>query len=234
MTFTLLVFILNEIEGLRVVLPRIQKEWVDEFILLDGGSTDGSVEFAESLGFRVTRQKSKGLLEALREGIGLVRTDCVIPFTPDNNMIPEKIPELVAKAKEGYDMVICSRYYGGAKSQDDNLITGFGNWMFTSIVNVLFGTRYTDLLGLYRVFRTDLIRRLGITIQISIDTQLCIRCATHGFKVTEIGGDEPKRIGGKSSRKIIKNGLIEVVTITKEFIFKKKILQDYLKSHASA
>ena len=218
MTFTLFVLMLDEVEALRVILPRIKKEWVDEVLLLDGGSADGSIEYAESLGFKVTRQKSRGLLEATKEGHGLVRTDYVIQFTPDNNMIPEKIPELVAKIKEGgYDMVIVSRYLDGAKSHDDSLVSGFGNWMFTAMVNVLFGSRYTDVLGFYRAFRTDLFKELGFEIKLSVDTQLCIRCARKKLKVAEIPGDEPKRIGGKSSRSILKNGWIELTTILGEF-----------------
>ena len=44
--------------------------------------------------------------------------------------------------REGYDLVIGSRYRDGAKSDDDNWLTALGNWMFTRIVNVLFGTRH--------------------------------------------------------------------------------------------
>ncbi len=217
MTFTLFILMRNEIEALRVILPRIKKEWVDEILLLDGGSTDGSIEYAESVGFKVTRQKSKGLLEGTKEGHRMVRTDYVIQFTPDNNMIPEKIPELTAKVREGYDMVIVSRYLKGAKSHDDNVITGFGNWMFTTMVNVLFGAHYTDVLGFYRAFRTNLFEELGFEIKLSVDTQLCIRCTKKKLRVAEIPGDEPKRIGGASSRSILKNGWIELTTILGEF-----------------
>ena len=216
-TFTLLVLVRNEIDALRVILPRINQEWVDEIILLDGGSTDGSIEFAESLGFPVTRQKSKGLLPATKEGLSLVKTDYVIGFTPDNNMIPERIPDLVAKVREGYEMVICSRYLNGARSFDDGPVSGFGNWLFTTMVNVLFGSRYTDVLGFYRAYRVDLIQRLKIPVRLSIDTQLCIRCAKMKIRVAEIPGDEPKRIGGHSSRSILGNGLIELGTILEAF-----------------
>jgi hypothetical protein len=85
------------------------------------------------------------------------------------------------------------------------------------MVNVLFGGRYTDVMGLYRAWRKDLISELGIEPRISIDTQLCIRAATHGLRVTEISGDEPARIGGKSSISIIGNGLVELSTILEEF-----------------
>lgn len=208
---------LNEIEGMRAVLPRIPKDLLFEIIVSDGGSTDGSIEYAESLGIKVIRQKGKGIVAGIKEGVAAVTGDILIQFTPDNNMIPEKIPELIAKMEEGYDMVVVSRYLPPAKSQDDHIISGFGNWMFTTMVNVLFKTNYTDVLGFYRAYRLDLLKELNLEIKLSIDTQLNIRCAKRGKKVGEIPGDEPPRIGGKSSRSIIWNGLVELHTILDEW-----------------
>ena len=207
---------LNEIEGLRVILPRIPKEGLHEVIMVDGGSTDGSIEYAKSFGFTVLRQRGKGLLAGIKEGVQAVTGDVIIQFTPDNNMVPERIPDLIQKMEEGYDMVVVSRYLPPAKSADDTAITRFGNWMFTTLVNVLFWTQYTDVLGYYRAYRINLLSELGIEIQLSIDTQLCIRCKKRKLKVAEIPGDEPPRIGGRSSRSIIKNGLIELFTILAE------------------
>ena len=53
-------------------------------------------------------------------------------------MTPEKLPDLIKKMEEGNEMVIVSRYKDGAKSYDDTLISGFGNWMFTKLVNIFF------------------------------------------------------------------------------------------------
>lgn len=223
MRFSLIVFVLNEIECLKVILPRINKGWVNEIIVVDGGSTDGSIEFAKSLGFYVYVQKGKGVIAGYKEALEIAKGDVVITFTPDGNMIPEKLPELVAKTKEGYDMVIVSRYAKGAKSYDDTLISGFGNWMFTSLVNLLFKANYTDVLGLYRAYRKDLIKRIGLDrdIKRTIDTQLCIRCAKAKLNVAEIPGDEPKRIAGKSYRSIIIHGFMELFTIIEEFFCPK-------------
>ncbi len=221
MKFTLIMIVLNEIECLGVILPKINKKWVDEIIIVDGGSTDGSAEYAKKLGFYVLAQRSKGIIAGIKEGLEAAGGDAVITFTPDGNMIPEKIPELVTKMQEGYDMVIVSRYYRGARSYDDTIISRFGNWMFTTLVNTLFRAHYTDVLGFYRAFKKDLPKRLGINIRLSIDTQLCIRCAKNKLKVAEIPGDEPKRIGGKSYRSIIKNGFIELFTIMEEFLINR-------------
>jgi len=221
MRYSLVMLVLNELEGLKEILPRIKREWLDEVVIIDGGSTDGSIEYIQSLGFKVTPQQVKGLITGIKEGIETATGDAIIGFTPDNNMIPEKIPELINKMEEGYDMVIVSRYLEGAKSYDDTLVSGFGNWMFTKLVNILFKTNYTDVLGYYRVYRKDLLKELHIDeIELSIDTLLCIRCKKFNKRVAEIPGDEPPRIGGKSSRSIIGNGIMELKTIIREFLNK--------------
>ena len=59
-TFALLVFTLNEYEGMKHIMPRIQREWLDEILIVDGGSTDGTIEYARENGFQVYCQKRKG------------------------------------------------------------------------------------------------------------------------------------------------------------------------------
>ena len=64
------------------------------------------------------------------------------------------------KIHEGADLVIASRYLAGAKSEDDDLMTGFGNWVFRTLINLLLnpqrGTlRLTDPLVMLRAHRKD-------------------------------------------------------------------------------
>ena len=131
MKFTLLVMTLNEIEGMKTIMPRVKKEWIDQIIIVDGGSTDGTIEWADENGYTVYVQKKKGFRHAYEEVMPLVQGDIIITFSPDGNSIAELIPDLVSKMKKGYDMVIVSRYLDDAKSEDDDFLTGFGNWFFT-------------------------------------------------------------------------------------------------------
>lgn len=218
MKTTLFLPVLNEIDGLKAILPRIQREWVDEMIFVDGGSTDGTLEYLRENGYHVIRQKEKGLAAAYWECFAVATGDVIIPFSPDNNSVPELLPQLVAKMREGYDLVIVSRYRDGARSEDDDPVTAFGNWMFTTIVNVLFGGRYTDVLVMYRAFRKDLIERLKLDVRKTpvLEVQLVIRCLKYGCKVGEIPGDEPKRIGGKRKMSVWYNGSTILWLILKE------------------
>lgn len=217
MKITLVIPVLNEIDGMKVILPRIQKDWVDEIIVVDGGSTDGSLEYAESLGFQVLRQKSKRLANAYWEMLEIATGDVIIPFSPDGNSIPERIPDLVSKVREGYDMVTVSRYLNGARSQDDSPVTGFGNWFCTKIINLLFKTHYTDTLVMYRAWKRSIVEPLKIDPVSGFEPRLCIECAKRNLKVTEIPGDEPKRIGGQTKRQTLYGAAKITALILKEW-----------------
>ncbi len=96
----------------------------------------------------------------------------------------EVIPDLVAKMKEGYDMVIVSRYLPGALSEDDDAVTAFGNWMFTKMINLLFGGSYTDSLVMFRAWKVDLERELPTRYpRAGIEPYLSIRCAKRGLGI---------------------------------------------------
>ena len=60
MKFTLLILTLNEIEGVKKIMPLIDKKWVDQIIIVDGGSTDGTIEWSKKNNFEVYIQKKKG------------------------------------------------------------------------------------------------------------------------------------------------------------------------------
>ena len=116
------------------------------------------IEYIKEHGYKLFLEKRPGLRYALVEAIENTDCDVIITFSPDGNCVPEVMPELIAKMKRGYDMVIASRYAEGAKSYDDSLITAFGNWMFTRVVNILHGGKYTDVMNIYRAYKKSLVK----------------------------------------------------------------------------
>jgi len=208
MKTTLFIPTLNEIEAIKTIMPRIKREWVDEIIVVDGNSTDGTPEWFRENGYRVISQKSHGLAGAYWECFEAAAGDVIILFTPDGNSIPDLIPVMVEKMREGYDLVIASRYASGAKSQDDDFVTGFGNWMFTKMVKTFYGGPVTDVLVAYRAFRKSLVSTLQLTRSNHpyFEQELVIRSIKHGLRIAEVPGDEPARIGGVRKMSVVYNG----------------------------
>jgi glycosyltransferase involved in cell wall biosynthesis len=216
MKTTLLIPTLNEIDGMRKIMPRIKKRWVDEIIIVDGGSTDGTVEYSKKNNYFVFAPKVKGIVGQLNEAFKIAKGEIIILFSPDGNSIPENIPPLVKKMEEGYDMVIVSRRTEGAKSYDDDFFTRIGNFLFTKLVNLFFKAKYTDVLVIFRAFRKDIIKKINIDVKEDIDLQLSIKCAKKKLRVADIPGDEPKRIGGKRKISIPKTGFELMIALFKE------------------
>jgi len=207
MTATLLIPALNESIGLQRIAPRIKREWFDQIILLDGGSTDGTVDYARTLGWEIHHQQRRGGVRmALVEAYPKVRGDLIVTFSPDGNCIPELLPAALAAMGQGHEMVIVSRYLIDARSYDDTALTRLGNRFFTALINRLFGGRYTDALSMFRAYRRPVPEMVGLTRlrgdawerrigrYISWEPQLSIRCANDGLAVVEIPGDEPRRV----------------------------------------
>ena len=232
MTVTLLVPTLNEIEGMRVIMPRVRREWCDQILFVDGRSTDGTVEYAREHGYEVVVQRQKGIRFAYIEAIPHVRGEVVITFSPDGNSIPDLIPALIEKMREGYDMVIASRYLGGAKSDDDDVVTAFGNWLFNHAINRLHGGRYTDCMVMFRAWRRALFHELDLEkeesyaplerlcfTRMGVEPLLSVRCAKRKLRVTEIPADEPPRIGGTRKLQIVRWGAAYMCQILRELYY---------------
>ncbi len=216
---SLVLFTLNEIDGMRAIMPQIKKEWYDELLIVDGGSTDGTIEYAKEHGYFIFVQKEKGAGAAFREAMQRVTKEIVVIFSPDGNSLPEAIPLLVEKIHEGFDLVIASRYLKGAKSLDDDPVTAFGNWMFTHLTNLLFHSRCTDTLVMYRAFRKKILNTLAINTKTPCwGSLMLMRAIKQKLSIAEIPASEPKRIGGTRKMNPLRNGIAELYILFREWI----------------
>jgi glycosyltransferase involved in cell wall biosynthesis len=237
MKITLCVMTLNEIDSARVIMPQVDRTLFDQILFIDGGSTDGTIEWCQEQGYEVYVQKERGLRKAYAEALPHIRGEVMVTFSPDGNSLTSVLPQLVDELKKGWDMVIVSRYLGDAKSADDSIITRFGNWMFTTLINVLHGGKYTDAMVIYRGYKKSLFYDLNLTkeesiftlperlfhTRISVEPMLSVRAARSKLKITEIPGDEPKRIGGERKLQIIRWGLTFLYQIFSEKLSKNPI-----------
>ncbi len=217
MSVTLIAATLNELEAARIVLPKIDRTYVDEIIVVDGGSTDGTVEFCKAQGYTVYIQKERGYGSAMREAAALAKGELIIEFPPDGNSMPEKIPDVIRKLEEGYDLVIASRYAPGARSDDDDFLTAIGNWGFTFVTNILFMSSYTDVLVGFRGYRKSAYQQLDMTATgLDWSIQMPIQFRKKRLRVADIPAIEPARIGGVRKMRPFRTGWQILKTLIKE------------------
>ena len=227
MSTAIIITTLNEIIGVKKIVPQINKKWAEEIIFLDGGSTDGTIEEAKKMGFKVVMQKEKGEFAgghgaAVLEGVNATTSDNIILFGPDGNDEVEKIPELIEKIKEGYDQVLVTRFGKCSVNLDAGIVDTFGNKMFAFLVNVFFGGHWTDILNESRIISRKAFNELKFdAMGMSSTQQMSIRGLKRKQKICEIIGNEGERIGGKRKMHPLSTGASLSWGIIKEFIFWK-------------
>ena len=232
MKVTLLIPTLNEEVGMRTVMPKVDRSLFHQILVVDGKSKDKTVEVSREMGYDVVIQETPGIRGAYMDALPHITGDAILTFSPDGNSIPELLKPCIDKFQEGYDMVIASRYLGNAKSDDDDIITAFGNWMFTKTINILHGGHYTDAMVIYRAYKTTLAFDLELAgdsafrtpeklfnTKVSWEPLLSIRAARRKLKITEIPGDEPVRIGGVRKLQIIRWGATFLYQILHDLFF---------------
>jgi len=225
MPVTLVVLTLNEIDGVGHVFPKLPLGAVDEVLVVDGGSTDGTIEFFEARGVRVVRQERRGRGEAFRLAARRASHDWLIFFSPDGNEDPGDIPRLIEGLGRGYDMVIASRFMAGARSEDDDKFLfasrRWGNLTFTWLVSVLFPgrTRITDTINGYRAVTRAAFQRLRPDAEgYAIEFQMSIRALQLGLRVLEIPTQESPRVGrGRSKLNAVPVGFRFLALLLREW-----------------
>jgi glycosyltransferase involved in cell wall biosynthesis len=209
---------LNEAENIPHVLGGLP-ELVDEVILVDGGSTDGTIEaaLAARRDITIVHQKGHGKGDALTAGFAACTCDIVVMIDADGSTDPGEIPRFVEALRRGADVAKGSRFTGDGGSEDITPIRKAGNHFLCALVNVLFRTRYSDLCYGYNAFRQASLSRLGIDCDgFEVETLISIRSAKAKLDVVEVPSFERSRLFGESNLRTIRDGSRVLRTIIRE------------------
>lgn len=209
----------NEAANLPHVFARMPGI-VDEVVLVDGHSTDDTVRVARLLwpDVRVIHQEGRGKGEALALGFAAATGDIIVMLDADGSTDPAEIPDFVdALTIGGADFAKGSRYLDGGGSADITRWRSGGNRMLNGLVNVLFGTRYTDLCYGYNAFWSDCVAPLDVTTAgFEVETLMNIRAARLRLRIAEVPSQEQERLFGESKLHPIRDGLRILRTIARE------------------
>jgi glycosyltransferase involved in cell wall biosynthesis len=205
---------LNEERNLPDVLARLPRD-VYELIVVDGRSFDETVAVVRRLWPRalVLTQPGTGKGDALAHGFAAATGDIVVTVDADGSTDPAEIPHFVAALVAGADVAKGSRFLAGGGSADLTPTRRAGARALTGLVNVLFGTTYTDLCYGYTAFWRDRLDEITVATGFEVEASMNISAARAGLRVTEVPSFERARVHGASNLRTVRDGTRVLVAI---------------------
>jgi glycosyltransferase involved in cell wall biosynthesis len=204
-------------------------------IVVDGHSVDETIEVAQRIlpDVKIIQQTRRGKGNALACGFAAVTGDVVVLLDADGSADPSEIPAFVTALAEGADFAKGTRFAKGGHSYDITRFRRLGNFWLNRLVNMLFGTCYTDLCYGYNAFHIHLLPVLDLPPTnakkldsasagmlwgdgFEIETLINVRVARAGAKITEVGSIEKARMHGVSNLRAVPDGIRVLHTILAE------------------
>jgi len=173
---TVVIPTLNEEKAIGVVLEELKRYGYDNILVVDGYSTDDTVEVVDHNGVRVVFQHGRGKTGAFRTAVEYVDTPYLVVMDGDATYDPRGIERLLAHA-DHYDHVI------GRRAREKNQMSRLhrlGNWVITKAFNLLMGTGLSDVCSGMWLLKTESARQLdlnssGFALEVEVATQMAIR-----------------------------------------------------------
>jgi len=217
----------NEARNLPFVFNLIPS--VFEVIVVDGRSTDGTVEVARRLrpDVRIISQTRCGKGNALACGFAAARGEIIVMLDADGSADPREIPRFVRALIEGADFAKGTRFSIGGGSGDITRVRRYGNKALNGLVNLIYGTTYSDLCYGYNAFWRHCLPTFHLQIGergtdmswgdgFEVETLISVRAAQARLRVVEVPSYEAVRIHGDSNLNAVNDGLRVLRTIAVE------------------
>ncbi len=203
--------VLNERENVERLLPRaavvLKKLGCSyETVVVDGGSTDGTVDAALAAGARVIRQTIPGYGGALREGLASAAGTYILTLDADLSHDPDFIVKLW-RARTKADVVIASRYVrGGVAYMPRHRL------VLSRVLNAFFarglGLAIRDLSSGFRLYRAAAVRDLTLEgTNFEVLEEILVKMYAEGWRVVEIPFTYYPRERGSSHARVVAFGL---------------------------
>jgi glycosyltransferase involved in cell wall biosynthesis len=192
---------LNESEPIGGVVREILSQGVDDVIVVDNGSTDGTAQEAAAAGARVVSEPRRGYGRACAAGVAALPpgTEIVCFLDGDGSDVPAFLPAVVAPVAAGAaDFVMGSRLRGVREPGSMTPQQIVAGWLSGALLRLTYGVRFTDM-SPFRALRLDRLRALGMSEQtFGWNLEMQMRVAAAGWRILEIPVDHRRRRGGVS------------------------------------
>ena len=218
---TLVIPAKNESESLPEVLESLKKFNFKIMVSLHP-SDKATIDSISNFDIQLVMQKNKGYGNALIEGINACKTKYFCIFNADGSFEENDLNKMY-KLIHNYEFVFTTRYEKPGGSEDDTIITYFGNKFFSKIGNLFFSLKITDILYTFLMGKTSSFKRLKI---LSNDFKFCVelpikmQLAQMSYFCTP--SFEKKRLAGKKKVNAFKDGFLILISMIKLFFSKSE------------
>jgi glycosyltransferase involved in cell wall biosynthesis len=196
---TLVIPALNEEESLGIVLEGVDRSLLKEIILVDGGSSDGTVAIAREIGVQVIQEPQRGYGRACAAGVANARGEIIIFMDADGADDPGQIPNLVTPIwQDEADMVLGSRLAGEISPGAMPWHQKFGNQLSAGMIRYLYNLPISDLSPFRAVRRSKLLDLKMEEMTYGWPTEMITKAARQDWRILEIPVNYRPRIGGQS------------------------------------
>lgn len=213
MTVALCLITWNELEGCKHDIPLIDRSEFEEIYCIDGGSTDGTVQYLEKEGITVYEQTSKGLNQACIDGANRCNCEAFVFYHPKGTIPVEDTYKFRKYFENGYELVVGSRMMKDSVNEEDNHLLKPRKWFVLGlglVAKILFkreGVTVWDTLHGFRGMRTESFKKLNISnYDPSIDIEMVCRSYKFCLKRIEFPTTERARIAGDTHFKAFATG----------------------------
>lgn len=213
MTVALVLITWNELEGCKHDIPLIDRTKFDEIFCIDGGSTDGTVEYLNEQGITVYKQSAKGLNQACKDGCDHCTCDAFVFFHPKGTIPVEDTYKFRDFYEKGYQFVVGSRMMKGAHNEEDDKFFKPRKWFVMGLgllAKIFFkreGNTVWDTLHGFRGMTKEAFEACEITdMSPSIDIEMVCRSYKLKLKRIEFPTTESPRIAGETHFKAFATG----------------------------
>ena len=205
----------NEAANLPWVLSHLP-DGIDELILVDGVSTDDTIEVARRHVPQVVvvHETRPGKGAAIRAGFTAATGDIIVMLDADGSMDPREIGRYVDAIRGGATLAKGSRRLAEGGSADITFIRDLGNRALLAMANLMFGTRFSELCYGFMALRRSAIADLNLCSDgFEIETEIVVRTVRAGLPVAEVPSFEFPRRSGASNLNAVRDGLRIVRTL---------------------
>ena len=214
---TLIIPAKNEEDSLPQVLEEIKNYECNKIVILEE-SDFKTINAIKNFNCKLVYQTGRGYGNALIEGLNNVKTDYTCIFNADGSFNPKYLEEMLDLCKGDRDFVFASRYMSGGGSDDDTLLTKIGNFIFSTIGNIFFSLKLSDILYTYLIGKTESFKKLDLK---SNDFCLCVEMPIKAkrlrMNIIDTPSYERKRIAGEKKVSEFKDGLKILSYMIKSF-----------------